>query len=101
MNETNRLYGVLERRLAAHEFLAGDTYSIADMATYPWVFPWKRQQQNPDDFPHLRRWFHATRERPATVRAYARGEPLQSRPTVTEEGKKLLFGQTSAGPKAG
>lgn len=101
VNETNRLYGVLERRLAAHEFLAGDTYSIADMATYPWVFPWKRQQQNLDDFPHLRRWFHATRERPATVRAYARGEPLQSRPTVTEEGKKLLFGQTSAGPKAG
>lgn len=53
VNETNRLYGVLDRRLAAHEFLGGDAYSIADMATYPWVVPWKRQQQNLDDFPNL------------------------------------------------
>lgn len=99
VNETNRLYGVLDRRLAAHEFLAGDAYSIADMATYPWIVPWERQQQKLGDFTHLRRWFEATRDRPATVRAYARGTPFQSRPTVTEEGKKLLFGQTSAGPR--
>jgi GST-like protein len=96
VNETNRLYGVLDRRLAENEFLAGDFYSIADMAAYPWVVPWKRQQQDLDDFVHLRRWFEAIRTRPATVRAYARGEPFQSRPTVTEEGKKLLFGQTSS-----
>jgi GST-like protein len=98
VNETNRLYGVLNRRLATHEFLAGNAYSIADMAAYPWVVPWKRQQQDLDDFVHLRRWFDATHDRMATVRAYARGEPFQSRPTVTEEGKKLLFGQTAAGP---
>ena len=93
VNETNRLYGVLDRRLAEQRFLSGDEYTIADMATYPWVVPWQRQQQN---FPHLRRWFDAIRGRPATVLAYARGEPYMHRPAVTEAGKKLLFGQTAA-----
>lgn len=91
---------MLDRRLAVQEYLAGETYSIADMATYPWVVPWKRQQQELDEFPSLRRWFDAIRNRPATIRAYARGEPFASRPAVTEEGKKLLFGQTAAGPQA-
>ena len=96
VNETNRLYGVLDRRLAARAFLAGEDYTIADMAAYPWIVPWKRQQQNLDDFVNLRRWFDAIRERPATVRAYAKGEPYSNRPAVTEEGKKILFGQTAA-----
>ncbi|MFZ1428507.1 MAG: glutathione binding-like protein [Geminicoccaceae bacterium] len=96
VNETNRLYGVLDRRLADHPFIAGDEYSIADMACYLWIVPWKRQQQNLDDFAHLRRWFDAVRGRPATLQAYARGEPFSSRPAVTEAGKKLLFGQTAA-----
>ena len=67
VNETNRLYGVLNKRLADREFIAGD-YSIADMASYPWVVPYKNQSQNIDDFPHLKRWFEAIRTRPATVR---------------------------------
>ncbi|MEJ1976147.1 MAG: glutathione binding-like protein [Acetobacteraceae bacterium] len=96
VNETNRLYGVLDRRLVQHPYLAGAAYTIADMAAYPWVVPWKRQQQNLDDFPSLRRWFNDIRERPATIRAYAKGEPYASQPAVTEEGKKLLFGQTAA-----
>jgi GST-like protein len=96
VNETNRLYGVLDRRLADRPFLAGDDYSVADMAAYPWIVPWKRQQQNLDDFVHLRRWFDAIRQRPATVRAYAKAEPYSSQPAVTEEGKKVLFGQTAA-----
>jgi GSH-dependent disulfide-bond oxidoreductase len=96
VNETNRLYGVLDRRLADRAFLAGGDYTIADMAAYPWIVPWKRQQQNLDDFTNLRRWFDAIRERPATVRAYAKGEPYSNRPAVTEEGKKILFGQTAA-----
>ena len=96
VNETNRLYGVLDRRLADRDFIAGEGYTIADIACYPWIVPWKRQQQNLDDFIHLRRWFDTVRERPATVRAYAKGEPFSSRPTVTEDGKKLLFGQTAA-----
>ena len=96
VNETNRLYGVMDRRLAGRPFLAGDEYSIADMASYPWVVPWKRQQQNLDDFVNLRRWFNSIRNRPATQRAYAKGEPFSAQPAVTEEGKKLLFGQTAA-----
>jgi len=96
VNETNRLYGVLDRRLNGREFITGSDYTIADMAAYPWVVPWKRQQQNLDDFPNLRRWFDAVRARPATMRAYAVGEPYSKRPTVTEEGKKILFGQTAA-----
>ena len=51
VNETNRLYGVLNRRLAARDFIAGDHYTIADMACYPWVLPWQRQQQNLSEFP--------------------------------------------------
>lgn len=96
VKETNRLYGVMDRRLADRQFLAGDDYSIADMAAYPWVVPWKRQQQNLDDFPRLRRWFDAIAARPGTVRAYEKGLPYASRPAVTEEGKRLLFGQTAS-----
>jgi GSH-dependent disulfide-bond oxidoreductase len=95
VNETNRLYGVIDRRLADRSFLAGDAYTIADMATYPWIVPWKRQQHL-DDFLHLRRWFDAIAARPGTQRAYARAEPFSTQPAVTEEGKKLLFGQTAA-----
>jgi GST-like protein len=98
-NEVNRLYGVLNRRLAEHEYVAGD-YSIADMASYPWIVPYKNQSQNIDDFPHLKRWLETIRERPATVRAYAKAKevnPNYGQPTIrTEEERKLLFGQTAA-----
>lgn len=94
VNETNRLYGVLERRLQGREWLADD-YSIADMAVYPWVVPWKSQRQDLDAFPNLRRWFDNMRARPAVRAAYEKGKPWSSRPAVTEEGKKLLFGQTA------
>jgi GSH-dependent disulfide-bond oxidoreductase len=95
VKETNRLYGVLNRRLADRPFVAGSAYSIADMASYPWIVPWTRQGQNLDDFPHLRRWFDAIRARPATVRAYAKADAINSQPTVTEESRKVLFGQTA------
>jgi GST-like protein len=95
VKETNRLHGVLDRRLAGRDWIAGD-YSIADMASYPWIVPCQRQQQDLDAFPNLRRWFAAMRERPAVQRAYARGEPWTNRRTVTEQGKALLFGQTAA-----
>jgi GSH-dependent disulfide-bond oxidoreductase len=99
VKETNRLYGVLDRRLANRAFIAGESYTIADMACYPWIVPWKRQQQNLDDFPNPRRWFELIAARPATVRAYATGEPYSNRPALTEEGKKILFGQTAASAK--
>jgi GSH-dependent disulfide-bond oxidoreductase len=95
VKETNRLYGVLNRQLENHEYLAGD-YSIADMACYPWIVPYERQQQNLEDFPNLKRWFESIRSRPAVIRAYEKGEPFMKSPTVTEESKKILFGQTAA-----
>jgi GSH-dependent disulfide-bond oxidoreductase len=95
INETNRLYGVLNKRLAEREFVAG-AYSIADMAAYPWVVPHEAQGQNLADFPHLSRWFEAIKSRPATVRAYERGAEISSKPTVDEESRKILFGQTAA-----
>ena len=98
VNETNRLYGVLNKRLADRAFLGGE-YSIADMASYPWIVPWKRQGQNLDDFPHLRRWFDAIRERPATVRAYELTDKINPNAAVginTEEQRKILFGQTAS-----
>jgi GST-like protein len=96
VKETNRLYGVLNKRLADRPFVAG-AYSIADMASYPWIVPYERQGQNLDDFPHLKRWFDEIAARPATVRAYARAKEINTQPTVTEEAKKILFGQTAAG----
>ena len=96
VKETNRLYGVLDHRLEGRAFIAGADYSIADMAAYPWIVPHKRQGQNLDDFPNVKRWFANIRARPATIRAYEKGKPWMNRPAVTEEGKKILFGQTAA-----
>jgi GSH-dependent disulfide-bond oxidoreductase len=94
VNETNRLYGVLNKRLSDREFMVGD-YSIADIASYPWVLP-ERQGQNMEDFPHLKRWKEAIKQRPATLRAYARAKEVN--PTAggirTEAERKILFGQT-------
>jgi GSH-dependent disulfide-bond oxidoreductase len=94
VNETNRLYGVLNRRLEDREFIAG-AYSIADMAAYPWIVPHEAQGQKLEDFPNLMRWFEAIRARPATVRAYERGAAVNTEPTVSEESRKFLFGQTA------
>src|SRR5450759_3528682 len=94
VKETNRLYGVLNRRLAAREFGAGD-YSSADMAAYPWVVPHETQGQNLADFPHLQRWFETIKARPATVRAYELGAKLGSTAPMNEAQKKILFGQTA------
>jgi len=93
VNETNRLYGVLDRRLGEAAYLAGD-YSIADMAAYPWVVPYEAQGQSLEDFPNLKRWFEAIAARPAVARAYAEGAHLsRERSNFTEEERKILFGQ--------
>jgi GST-like protein len=97
VKETNRLYGVLNKRLADRPFLAGE-YSIADMASYPWVVPYERQGQKLEDFPNLKRWFETIAARPATIAAYAKAQEIN--PTVgapmEEAAKKILFGQTAA-----
>jgi GST-like protein len=93
--ETNRLYGVLDKRLADREFVAGG-YSIADMASYPWIVPYERQGQKLDDFPNVKRWFETIRARPAIVRAYELAKKINVQPTVSDESKSVLFGQTAA-----
>ena len=95
-NEVNRLYVVMNKRLADRPFLAGD-YSIADMACYPWVVPHERQGQKIADFPHLKKWLETTAARPATVRAYAHVatvNPGQGGIRTPEE-RAILFGQTA------
>jgi len=98
VNETGRLYGVLDKRLRDRPYVAGEEYSIADMAIYPWVVPYERQGQRLDDFPELKRWFAAVAARPATIRAYAIAETVNPDATVTrtEEERKILFGQSAA-----
>jgi len=94
VNETNRLYGVLDKRLAERAFLAGE-YSIADIAAYPWIVPYAAQGQRLEDFPHLARWFAHIHDRPATMRAYARAaevNPQQHAP-LSDDAKRVLFGQ--------
>ena len=95
VKETSRLYAVLDKRLSGREFVAGG-YSIADMAAYPWIVPYERQGQKLENFPNLKRWFEAIRERPAVKRAYARAKEINTQPTVSEESKRILFGQTAA-----
>lgn len=85
VNETRRLYGVLDGRLLGRSYIAGNDYTIADMACYPWIVPHEKQQQNLNEFPSLKRWFESIRERPATQRAYARGQPFVNRPSVMEQ----------------
>ena len=97
IDETNRLYGVLDRQLAGKPFVGGEDYSIADMAIYPWIVPYEAQSQDLNDFAHVKRWFEAVAARPATVRAYAKGEEVRpGNPVMTDEQKKVLFGQTAA-----
>ncbi len=93
-NETNRLYGVLNRRLKDREFVAG-AYSIADMASYPWIVPHENHKQTLEDFPHLKRWFETIREREAVKGAYAQAPKSYAKP-MTDEERRVLFGQTAA-----
>ncbi|HEV8027784.1 MAG TPA: glutathione S-transferase N-terminal domain-containing protein [Stellaceae bacterium] len=95
VKETSRLYAVLDKRLAGRAFIAGD-YSIADMASYPWVVPYERQGQKLEDFANLKRWFEAIKARPATARAYERAKEFQTLPPNSEEARKVLFGQSAA-----
>jgi GST-like protein len=95
VKEINRLYGVLNRRLTDREFIAGG-YSIADMAAYPWVVPHEAQGQTLAEFPHLKRWFETIEARPATIRAYELAPTFNAGQLMTEDAKKVLFGQTAA-----
>jgi GSH-dependent disulfide-bond oxidoreductase len=92
VKETERLYGILDERLADRDFVAGD-YSIADMACYPWIVLHDRQGQDLADFPNVQRWFEKIRRRDAVQRAYAIAQTINTAQTMTEEAKSILFGQ--------
>ena len=93
VKETARLYAVLNKHLVdGRPFIAGE-YSIADMACYPWVVPHERQRQRLQDFPALEQWFDRVRDRPATVRAYARAKEVNTAPVVSGETRSVLFDQ--------
>ena len=95
VNEVERLYGVMNKRLADREFLAGD-YSIADMASYPWVISHERLGQDLPSFPNLKRWFDTIAARPAVARAVKVGEAFRSTPTSLKEDDEahaILFGK--------
>jgi GST-like protein len=95
-NETNRLYAVLNKRLADRAFVAR-SYSIADMAIYPWIVPYEKQGQRLEDFPHLKRWFEEIKARPATERAYAKADEINKAPVAPDvKAWDILFTQTGA-----
>ena len=95
-NETRRLYGVLDRRLAGREYVAGE-YSIADMAIWPWIVPWRMQGIDLDAFPDLKRWFDRVGAREAVQRGFKVGEalrrPLQTPDADAAKARGVLFGQ--------
>lgn len=92
-DEVHRLYGVMNMRLADRDFLAGK-YSIADMACVGWVNLWERQGINLDDFPHLKRWLAAVKERPAVQRGMALGKDLRNKVDMKDpKVQSVLFNQ--------
>ncbi|MBD2120573.1 glutathione S-transferase N-terminal domain-containing protein [Trichocoleus sp. FACHB-262] len=94
VNETARLYAVLNKQLSDREFVAGE-YSIADMAIYPWIVPYEMQGQKLEDFPQVQRWFEAIKARPATIRAYEKAEAFKDQALNIERSRDLLFNQSA------
>jgi len=92
VNEARRLYNVLDRRLAETRYLGGDEYTIADMATYPWIRPWENQGQNLNDHPNLKRWFDEIEARPAVQRGcQVLGDRRRDGP-MTDKQREMMFG---------
>ena len=104
-NEASRLYGVLDRRLAGRAWICGD-YSIADMACWGWVVPHERQGIALEEFPNVRRWYDAMKERPGVQRGFSLGLEIRTAMSqsqgggMDEEAKKVLFGQNAATVRA-
>ncbi|AMO94676.1 glutathione S-transferase, C-terminal domain protein [Collimonas fungivorans] len=90
-NEAKRLYGVIDKQLSQHPYLAGNEYTIADIATFPWLRSWKNQGIELSEYPHLKTWFDAISERPAVKRGV---EVLTSarKPLTDDKARDILFG---------
>ena len=91
-DETHRLYGVLNKRLAGREFICGD-YSIADMACVGWANGWERQKMDIEEFPNVKRWLAAVKARPAVQRGMALGQERRSNLAEDKKAQSILFGQ--------
>jgi GSH-dependent disulfide-bond oxidoreductase len=92
-NEAKRLYGVIDKQLEKTAYLAGDQYTVADIATFPWLRSWKKQGIDWEDYPHAKRWFDEISARPAVQRGV---EVLadQRKPLMDDKAREILFGKT-------
>ena len=90
-NEAKRLYGVMDRQLVTHKFIAGSQYSIADISIFPWLRSWQNQGIDWADFPHLKKWFDLIAARPAVVRGVDVLASLR-KPLTGDKERNILFG---------
>ena len=90
-NEAKRLYGVMDKQLATHKFIAGDSYTIADIAIFPWLRSWQNQGIDWADYPHLKKWFDAIAARPAVQRGVQVLADLR-KPVVDDKARENMFG---------
>ncbi|SDY29381.1 glutathione S-transferase [Collimonas sp. OK242] len=90
-NEAKRIYGVIDKQLSQHPYLAGNEYTIADIATFPWLRSWKNQGIELSDFPHLKAWFDMISERPAVQRGVAVLASAR-KPLTDDKARDILFG---------
>jgi len=92
-NEAKRLYGVMDRRLAQSAYLGGEDYSIADIATFPWLRTWERQGIVLAEYPHVKAWFEQVADRPAVQRGVKVMQELR-KPITDDKAREVLFGKT-------
>lgn len=92
-NEASRIYNVIDRRLGEQDYLAGDFYSMADIAVYPWLRPYENQGQSLEDYPNLKRWFDRLSERPAVQRGLAVLKDQTPSKGFDDEARENLFGR--------
>lgn len=94
VKETSRLFKVLDTQLTGRDYIT-DRYSIADIASYPWIAAFEKLNQDLKDFPSLQAWYERIANRPATISAYEKGKGINITPAVTEKSRKILLGQSA------
>lgn len=99
VNETSRLYSVMDMQLSKSRYLAGEEYSIADIACFPWVRIHEYQSQDINDYPNLKRWLNEVYQRPSTIKALEIAKSINQKPTVSEQSKHWLFNQSKVSIK--
>ena len=92
INETRRLYGVADRQLANNAYLAGDQYTIADIACYGWMSLWEGQKQDINEFPHVARWLDTLSQRPGVQRGMALFRERRQNFAKVDTAQEQLFG---------